>query len=95
MPASRDNGILQFRDDWTAMTGLAPLSNIASHSFFEIINTLGVTVPTSNHWPMGDEGKQAMLQKGGVRSAPLPGYKPGPVFVTSGGVINIDTNEGS
>ena len=31
----------------------------------EIISTLGVTVPTSHRWPMGDEGKQAMLQGGG------------------------------
>ena len=42
---------------------------------FEYINTLGVAVPTSHHWPLGDEGKQAK-KPGGVRSAPLPlGFK--------------------
>ena len=35
----------------------------------EIINTLGVAIPTSHRWPMGDEGKQAMLQ-GGVSGPP-------------------------
>ena len=42
---------------------------MVSHSFFELISALGVTVPTSHHWPMGDEGKQAMLQ-GGVSGPP-------------------------
>ena len=34
-----------------------------------LINTLAVAVPTSHHWPMGDEGKRAMLQ-GGVAGPP-------------------------
>ena len=36
-----------------------------------ILYTLGVAVPSSHHWPKGDEGKQAKKHRG-VRSAPLP-----------------------
>ena len=38
----------------------------------EIISTLGETVPTSHHWPLGDEGKQAMLQGGVAGPPPYP-----------------------
>ena len=41
----------------------------------EIISTLGETVPTSLHWPMGDEGTQAMLQGGGAGPPPYPNHK--------------------
>ena len=37
-----------------------------------LINTLGVAVPTSHHWPMGDEGKQAMKQGGVAGPPPYP-----------------------
>ena len=30
----------------------------------KLINTLGVAVPTSHHWPLGDEGKQAKSHRG-------------------------------
>ena len=52
-----------------ALNGLAPLSNIISHSFFELTNTLGVAVPTHHRWPLGDEGKQAK-KFGGVSGPP-------------------------
>ena len=42
---------------------------MGSFGFFEIINTLVVAIPKSYRWPMGDEGKQAMLQ-GGVSGPP-------------------------
>ena len=38
----------------STLNGLAPLSNTISNTFFELINTLGVAVPTSHHWPLGD-----------------------------------------
>ena len=53
---------------------LAPLNNTVSYGFFTLINTLGETVSTSHHWPLGDEGKQAILF-GGV-SGPPP-HPPG------------------
>ena len=52
---------------------LAPLNNTVSYGFFTLINTLGETVSTSHHWPLGDEGKQAKKFWGAVRSVPLPG----------------------
>ena len=42
---------------------------MVSFGFFELINTLGVAVPTSHHWPLGDEGKQAK-KFGGVSGLP-------------------------
>ena len=38
----------------------------------EIISTLGVTILTSYRWPMGDEGKQAVLQGGVAGPPPYP-----------------------
>ena len=49
--------------------GLAPLSAIGSSRFSELLNPLGETAPTSHHWPLGDEGKQARLL-GGVSGPP-------------------------
>ena len=45
---------------------------MGSFGFFELINTLGVAVPTSHRWPMGDEGKQAMKQGGVAGPPPYP-----------------------
>ena len=39
----------------------------------EIISTLVVAILTSYRWPMGDEGKQAMLQGGVAGPPPYPG----------------------
>jgi len=44
---------------------------MGSYGVFELINTLGIAVPTHKRWPLGDEGKQAKKHMGGVRSAPL------------------------
>ena len=49
---------------------------MGSYGFFELINTLGVTVPMSHHWPMGDVGKQVMLQVGGGQIRPLTPVMP-------------------
>ena len=112
MPASRGNGILQFRDHWTGicnyqyqnildrfkiktltvqtnqieliLNGLAPFNYMVSYGFLELINTLGVAVPTSHHWPLGDEGKQAMLHRGGSGPPPYPCV--GKTQTSSGGV---------
>ena len=46
-----------------------PHSNIISHSFFELIDTLDVAVPTHQRWPLDEEGKQAKLF-GGVSGPP-------------------------
>ena len=43
---------------------------MGSYGFFELINTLGVAVPTSRHWPMGDEGKERR-NTGGWQVRPL------------------------
>ena len=56
-----------------ALNGLAPLSINFFHSFFNLINTLGETVPTSHHWPLGDEGKQAKSHRGVSGPPPYPG----------------------
>ena len=53
----------------SALNGLAPLNNTTYHTFSGLINTLGVAVPTSHHWPLGDEGKQAKSH-GGVSGPP-------------------------
>ena len=37
-----------------------------------VINTLGVAVPTSHHWPLGDEGKQAKKHRGVSGPPPYP-----------------------
>ena len=37
-----------------------------------LINTLVVAILTSYRWPMGDEGKQAMLQGGVAGPPPYP-----------------------
>ena len=45
---------------------------MVSYGFFELINTLGVAVTTSHHWPLGDEGKQAKLFRGVSGPPPYP-----------------------
>ena len=44
----------------------------SSYGFSELINTLGETVPTSHHWLLGDEGKQAKLFGGMSGPPPYP-----------------------
>ena len=41
----------------------------------EIISTLVVAIPKSYRWPMGDEGKQAMLQGGVAGPPPYPPFR--------------------
>ena len=66
---------------------------MVSFGFFELIYTLGVTVPTSHHWPMGDEGKQAMLQ-GGV-AGPPPYPTPNQKTVNRSTEVRRDNTRGS
>ena len=58
----------------------------------EIINTLVVAILTSYRWPMGDEGKQAMLQGGGSGPPSYPVNKqyPRPFFCQTNAELEVE-----
>ena len=63
--------------------GLAPFNNMGSYGFFELINTLGGTVPTSHHWPKWAMRGRQRRNTGGWQVRPLAQIEPGRFFCVS------------